>query len=187
MDLSKKTGIVVWDPEGEFWEGALIDHRGTWHKVAGRGGVVLPCVPDLFRRSGVGGYHKRSWGSGIPLDGTAPRQVSPMLVYAVPELRMVHWAARLVPGGAPRTRTGFLRLAPDGTQAVPNRMGLTSDPAAPDNVTIDKLGPADARGGWNVGGHCLIAVPGPGHYPLSLYGVADGLRVAWSAVSLAAE
>jgi hypothetical protein len=50
---------------------------------------------------------------------------------------------------------------------------------------LDTLGPADAHGGWTVGGEGVVSAPSEGHYGFALYAAALGLSVAWVAASLA--
>lgn len=72
--------IVVWDPKGDYWEGSLVDDA-TARIVQTRGGAVLPTTPEHFKRSGCGGFFKRAWGAGWPLDYAAPKLCCPMVLF----------------------------------------------------------------------------------------------------------
>ncbi len=94
--MGAKQYIVVEDPENSYWEGALVDEQRAG-QLRARGVALLPCLPDMFRRSGVGGYARRAWGAGWPLDSAVPRMVAPLTVYLAPEAGThVYWLARLV-------------------------------------------------------------------------------------------
>lgn len=182
--------IVVEDPLGEWWEGALVD-EGRKRQLESRGVVLLPCLPDLFRRSGVGGFHKRAWGAGLSVNGSQPRTVAPLTVYCSPEFHGMYWAARLIPEPPMVDRImndernvfqGFLRFIADASQANPNKLGVT-----PRNVF--DLGTLDKRhyvqGGFIIRGDATLTVPGEAHYGFALYGTAPGLRIVWMAASQA--
>ena len=70
-------GVVVDDPSGQYWEGALVKGR-EGHILRSRGVIVLPVDPRMFRFSGIGGYMKRSWGAGFPLTNVVPALNCPL-------------------------------------------------------------------------------------------------------------
>lgn len=189
-----KDWIVVEDPSGEWWEGALCDAPRA-RSLAGRGVVLLPVVPDFFRISGVGGYFRRSWGSGFPLSRTVPMFAAPCVVAldstkvarvatgSIVTTSEVHWRARLVPvGDAPESLAGTLRMASDSAQSLARFAPVV--PGTSQIIDVAKLGKPDERGGWMVGGKMQTSAPSAGHYGFSLYGYAPGLAVAWVAVSV---
>lgn len=177
--------IVVWDPEGEFWEGALVDEARA-RQLEGRGTVMLPFVSRMFSMGGVGGFHKRAWGSGWALPTGIPALFCPLTLRGAKELRALHWAARLVPAtpAGPHAYDGHLRLAADGTQPGVAHAGYVPDAEA---VTVDfrQLGAPDAHGGWVVRGRGLVSPSGDGYYGFGFYGSGAGLKVAWAAISQA--
>ena len=180
--------IVVWDSTDDFWEGSLVDDTRAG-QLSARGVALLPVAPELFKRSGVGGYMKRSWGAGWPLDSIAPRVVAPLTLFCNPAHRNIHWKARLVCDASVLAKVeagerfeGMLRLTADRGQATPFYAGFSPDPNEP-VVDIRKLGKPDADGGWTVGGSGVASIPQEGHYGFALYGAAPGLRVAWVAAS----
>ncbi len=184
--MSNNSWVVVHDPEGKFWPGAVVDALRA-NQLRPRGVALLPVVPQLFKLSGVGGYAKREWGAGWPMDEAVPRIHSPLTMYCVGEHTKFHWLARLVADqrfGAGATFDGSLRLAADHNQPNPLKVGLAPDPTRP-SVDMRALGAPDVRNGWTVGGHATAKVPQDGHYGFGLYGSAPGLRVAWAAISLA--
>lgn len=181
--------IVVSDPEGDHWEGSVVDGANA-PILKARNATLLPCDPELFKRSGVGGYMRRGWGSGWPMDQGAPRLFCPLALWLTPAHRLVHWCARLMPDprraeeakdkGLPDL-AGFLRLASDSAQAsvLQAAVAATAQP-----VDARTLGKADAYGGWTVGGEARISPGLDGHYGFSLYGTMPGVRVAWAAISV---
>lgn len=180
--------VVVWDPEGDFREGSVVDGANA-PVLRARGATLLPCDPELFKRSGVGGYMRRGWGAGWPLDHGAARLVCPLTLWMGPSHRIVHWCARLEPDPkrAAEAREkglgdlqGFLRLAADSTQSTAHQaaVGAVAQP-----VDGRQLGRADARGGWTVGGETRVTPSGEGHFGFALYGMLPGIRVAWAALS----
>lgn len=180
--------IVVDDPQGNYKDGSLID--ATRNKQLTNVGVTtLPVVPDLFRKSGVGGYMKRSWGAGYPLAMDAAHLHCPISLYLDEHCGVMHWAARLVPSeelypelktDPPKQLDGFLRMNVDTGQVCNHRVG-TASVASP--VDMRELNMIDAQDGWTVGGILQITVPMGGHYGFGLYGMAPGLRVAWLAAT----
>jgi hypothetical protein len=195
--MANKHYIVVHDPEGEFWEGSLIDADRA-NQLQGRGAAVLPVMPELFKLSGVAGFSKRAWGAGWPLDYSAPRMCCPLTLYMPsagdPITRerssnVVYWLARLVADPALDERVeagdkfeGTLRFTPDSGQVSSLHAGYTSKGTA---VSIRELGRRDARGGWTVAGSGVVTPGAAGFYGFALYGTAPGFRVVWVAASLA--
>jgi hypothetical protein len=176
--------VVVWDPAGTYWEGALVDaQKARVLSAAPHHVVLLPVIPDLFMASSVGGFSKRAWGAGVPLSTHAPRFVAPLTLFMDPKIRGMVWRARLVPdlGERPARYVGILRFAADTGQRMPNKAmyrELTDHP-----VALEKLGEPDADGGWTVGGEGVATAPSEGHYGFSIYAAAPGLRVVWVAAS----
>ncbi len=176
--------IVVSDPSNEYHAGSIIDISRARQLFATRAVISLPVQPELFKMSGVGGYMKREWGAGFPLDAIVPRMFCPLTMYCSKEFSHLHWAARLVASETGRKHQGTLRLTADSSQASPLYQSLTEGGPP---VDCSKLGTPDARGGWVVRGTAELQVQQPGHYAFAIYGAAPGLRVAWAAISLAAE
>lgn len=177
--------VVVYDPTGEWWEGALVDQQRAI-ALEGRGVVLLPVSAEQVRASGVGGWSKRSWGAGIPTTGSVPRMIAPLSLFVVPHLRRLSWVARLVrdttvemPESGP---IGLLRIVSDTSQPMAQAASISSSERS--NVDVSKLGEADENGGWFVRGDAAVHASQLGHAGLSVYGTALGLRLAWAAVSL---
>jgi hypothetical protein len=175
--------VVVWDPEDDYWEGAVVDNA-EGERLKARGVVVLPVAPELFKISGVGGYARRGWGGGLALDALAPQMVAPLTLYYTPQYRGLAWCARLVPDVLrPVERpAGRIRFAADSGQRTPNTASYQEKSDA--EVRPERLGEADAWGGWTIGGHGLVSGGAEGHYGFSLYATAPGLRVAWVAATM---
>jgi hypothetical protein len=189
--------IVVDDPRQKWGEGSLVD-AGRRRQLASRGITLLPVCPEMFRSSGVGGYFRRSWGSGYPLPGTVPMYVCPVTlamdatrtqrldVGVAQVMVQVHWAARIAPlEGAQAPHRGQIRLASDSSQQLARHA-----PAVPNKATVivfEALGEPDKRGGWTVHGSMLATPPMPGHYGFGLFGTGPGLAVRWIAASATYE
>ncbi len=181
-----QSNIVVWDPTGEFWEGSLIDSARA-RQLVQRGVAVLPCVPEMFHASGVGGYAKRAWGAGWPLDSAVPRLIAPLTLFCDRSMKGIHWAIRLVtsPEYAERVRggdrfSGMIRFAADRSQQTPFFTGVSGEKG----VLAEEIGPPDEQNGWTLQSSGVVNVPQNGHYGFGVYGTAPGLRVAWVAASL---
>lgn len=183
--------IVVWDPKGDFWEGSLVDET-TERMLAARGAVLLPVDPLLFKRSGVGGYFKRAWGSGWPLDFSTSRMVCPVTLFVEVSHRILHWKARLIPDmslvekakNGEKVSEGHLRMVGDSGQANAWRASVVPDSPP---VTGKDLGRLDEYGGWTVSGRALVNPPQDAYYGFGIYGTLPGVRVAWVAASLMAS
>jgi|SRR6266850_2779448 len=191
--------IVVDDPRGEWDEGSVVGAERSL-QLRARGACLLPFDPDLARRCGVGGYMRRGWGAGYPVDSPHPRMHCPLSVYATPNHAGLHWAARLV--GSPEVMervaqlaarkdampdtgvVGQLKIAADPSQGLANIVAVEHTQGA---VAMKTLGTPDERGGWTIGGVAEARIPTEAVYGFALYGWAPGLRVAWAAVTIVAK
>jgi hypothetical protein len=184
--------IVVDDPSANFWEGAIVEASRA-HELRARRVVTLPIEPGLMSRSAVGGYFRRSWGSGWPISGPVPKMVCPLILYVRREeesFRRIHWVARLVTETrdalehvrSGNTVLGQLRLASDSGQFGSMTVGL----GAPEQwkpIQGSDLGRPDSENGWTVYGDAIITAPTDGMAGFALYGSLQGLAVAWAAIS----
>ncbi len=175
--------VVVWDPEGIFWEGAVVD-ESTANMLRQRGVALLPCDQRSFKLAGFAGFAKRSWGSGWPLDTAVPQIIAPIAVFhpGAPN-KVVHWAARLV-SASDEPRAGILRIAAGEQYWTQQRSVISEGTVQKNLVEIATIGKKDAFDGWTVGGQAFIHAGSPGFYGLGIYGFAPGMRVAWLAVTL---
>ena len=87
--------IVVDDPTREFWSGSLVDSNRN-RMLEARGVVTLPILPQLAKLSGVGGYAKREWGAGFPLDFLIPKMCCPLTMFCTRDYHHITWVARLL-------------------------------------------------------------------------------------------
>jgi hypothetical protein len=177
--------IVVYDATGEWDEGSLVDGNRC-RQLEARGVILLPVEPRLFH-VGNGGYAKRSWGAGYPLDFPTPRMTAPLAIFCTKEFLQLNWRLRLVcaPEVIERVRAGekldgILRLAPDTGQPMPHYATYASTEKP---IAIRELGVPDEDGGWTLGGSGKLNFPSDAHYGFAFYGTAPGLRVAWAAAS----
>lgn len=177
-----KNFVVVWDPTGDYWEGAIVEAARV-ADLQTKGVALLPCCPELFSEVPFCGYAKRSWGSGWPIDSNVPRRVCPLALYSPGDpYRQLRWMVRLV---GEKGRGIPMRLAAGEQRANVIRPSLSEVGGAATNmVDVPNLGDPDAAGGWTVGGHALLSMPGPGMFALSLYAANPGMRVAWVAATL---
>lgn len=182
--------IVVFDPRAEYWEGAFVDSENA-AVLRARRVVTLPIEPELVRRSAVGGYFRRSWGSGWPVGTSTPRMACPMILFvaAGDGLRVLNWVARLLPEsqqvaemiGQGGRLVGTLRLTGDSGQPGTNVGGYSYGEKAAVNAA--ELGPLDEDGGWTVYGDGRVDASHDGMFAVALYGSVPGVRVAWSAIT----
>lgn len=177
--------VVVWDPEDKYRDGSLVDD-GVAAMVNGRGGSALPVDATLFEL-GCGGYMRRGWGAGWPVDFSIPKMFCPLTLYVTKEHRMVHWTARLVstialsgPGVVDPRRDGTIQLAASTSRGNTYQAPLT--PKATAKRLLD-LGALDADGGWNIGGNAVVNVREEGNHAFALYGAGAGVRVVWAAIT----
>jgi hypothetical protein len=183
----QEMSIVVEDPEGQYFEGSLVDRQKA-AQLEARGVALMPVDPRLFQNSAVGGYFKRAWGSGLPLDSLFPRVQAPMILYCDPQYPVLHWRTRVVASEEfleldRECRTGGLHIATDTSQRTPFSAtvgGVTS-------TLVRELGAPDHDHGWVIGGTAVLTCGHAGHVGLCLYGHAPGLRVLWAAVSTTQE
>lgn len=179
--------IVVWDPKNEYWEGSLVSTR-LEPMLNARGACVMPVVPELFRLGGNAGFVKRAWGAGFPFEPGIPRMHCPVTALVLKDYPMLHWRARLLSSpefdaqmGSPEFRPGgSIRLVGDGTRELTHHAHL--HPHTP-SIDVRELGPKDTNNGWTVGGRASVGAAINGHYGFSIYGAAEGIRVAWLAVT----
>lgn len=184
--------VVVWDPSGTYWEGGVVPHAKAL-AIEDQGGCVLPCDPETFLLAGFSGYARRAWGSGYPLDSASPELSAPFAIH-LPDQdhRVVHWAARLVPGSLATERLaaghsasqGIVRLAAGVMRLGQSRPTIAEGEVPKNVVNVGKLGQPDQDGGWNIKGEARIYCPGEGTYALALYAAAPGMRVVWTAATL---
>jgi len=177
--------VVVWDPQGKFWEGSLIeDERAA--QLDARGVVSLPVEASLFARSGVGGFMKRAWGAGWRLNFNIPKLSCPLCMYVRPDMHRVCFAARLVLDEQtptdPSGLLGSLRFVTDSGQPSAQLGGYIADPKCV--IDVSQLGPMDEHGGWSVKGEGKLFAQSDGYVGTGIYGSAPGLRIAWAAVAL---
>lgn len=177
--------VVVWDPKNEFWEGSVVEPTRE-PSLSARGAVLLPCMPELFRRGT--GYTRRAWGAGFPIVEGSPRMHASLTSLIFRDLNTVHWAARLVsdatfdekmkePGFRPG---GMIRFVGENREMVSH---ITVSPDTP-AIDLRELGPKDERGGWTIKGRGHIAPAFDGHYGFAIYGQGAGLRIVWTAMTV---
>lgn len=177
-----KEHVVVWDPEGNFRDGEIIEATRE-PKLAAEGAVMLPIDSALLRRSGAGGWVKRSWGQGVvPVNN---RRFCPIVINVPSSLQgELNWKARLIATGeiAPR---GTLSLSCDSSQPGVSTAAGVSQTGGP--VQLQKLITPQSRfyDGWIVGGQLRLSCAQGGFVGLSFYSVCSGVKILWLAVSQA--
>jgi hypothetical protein len=180
--------IVVWDPTGRHHEGELIGRQQAV-LLANKGIAMLPIDPSLLRRSGAGGWIKRSWGAGAePLSSRRFCLVT-ICISASASAKALYWKARLVRIAEPAngqeasTPRGTLTLSADSSQpGISSTVGVGQESPP---VHLHMLGAADKYNGWTVGGKLRLNASREGFLGLSFFSVASGVKVRWLAVSQA--
>lgn len=179
--------IIVWDPRKKAWPGSLLTDNHA-RALEQQGVVSLPCDPRMFMVCGAGGFAKREWGAGWPLDSGSSRFHAPLTIFATPEHRRLYWAARLMPDSTEdwqKKLSGKIQFATQvqqGTQVVANW-----SPDSPPTPPIESLGPPDAAGGWTLRGAGYVRVQHATMYGFAFYGVAAGARLIWAAASVSVD
>jgi hypothetical protein len=180
MRSQSSHAVVVFDGSNEYWPGALIE-RAKIAALEEKGTLLLPVDPTHFKRSAVGGFFMRPWGSGWPLNGGVPRLVTPMVLHVGSGSSVVHWAARLVPDREATKPLGQLRLVSNGSLANVVASGLSADPG----VDLGKLEEPDEQGGWNIQGSARLTMGMDAYYGFGLYGAPTGVQVVFTALTQA--
>lgn len=180
--------IVVEDSSGEWWEGALVEDVRA-RMLESKGVILLPVIPSLTKRSGVGGFHLRKWGSGWELDSQVPRIACPMTMYCEQPYNRLNWVAKVLPSsewlekldkGIPELLNGFIKICADSNQSLVYKPSLTPvEDYLVRSLTRNQL----VDGAFILKGTARIGLPADSHYGFGLYAVASGLRVVWSAIS----
>jgi len=180
--------IVVEDPENEFWEGSIIP-REKARALSARGLIALPYEPSLSH-VGNGGFQKRSWGGGYPLDYMVPRMTAPLTLFCTKSFLHLTWRARIMPQDVLIERVrkgekleGMLRFAADTGSPTAYVATITSKE---NPLYVKDLGKLDDFDGWVIGGTAQINIVQEGHYGFALYGMAPGVRVIWAAATATA-
>ena len=183
--------IVVDDPTGKMFEGEVVGQRDIG-ALAARGATILPFRPDLGKRSGIGGYHKRALGYGTALHPFQQKIAGQIVLFCTPEYRTVFWAAKLIADESVRKLLAdkqrvecTVRLAPDATQESAFRAGFSAQGKQWKAVTDLVAGNLDKHGAIVVFGEAGVSVQTPGFYPFALSGSGQGFRVAWVAATQA--
>lgn len=180
--------VVVWDPKGEFWDGGIVDDDMA-RMLEGRGVALLPVNPEEAKHSGIGGYVKRSWGAGWPLDTGMAHLMCKVAMFLRSSQNTLHWKARLIPtaqlasdaaSGQLMRHAGTLQVAADN--AAGNLYSVSLETRT-NVIQTRELGNVDAHGGWTVGGHARMVPYQEGVHGFALYGAMPGVRVAWVALS----
>lgn len=181
--------IVVEDPDGEYWEGAVIP-AGKAKMLEARGVIALPYEPSLAH-IGNGGFMKRSFGGGFPLESRTPRMNAPLTLWLNKSFPWLTWCARLMPDDSiiERVRAGeklegILRFSADSQMPTAHVATLSSKQHP---LTIKQLGALDDLDGWIIGGSAKVNLSQENHYGFGLYGMAPGVRVIWLAAATAAN
>lgn len=189
----KTQWLVVYDPRRAAPEGSVLEGdeqdkaRGALER---RGVVLLPVDAALLDLSALSGWFKRSFGQGVELSGMRGTRCCPLVLHVEPDREFVHLAVRLTPqplkAGESSTARGQVRLVSDPSGATTGVSGGLSALELPGRTPFnDDLGPPDAAGGWTLRRAYRLSCSMRGAMMMQLYGVAQGVRVAWAAVSQA--
>ena len=173
--------IVVWDPAGRFPEGKVLDGDKQLAILQNKGGVTLPVEPALLGRNACAGVFMRKWGDGVVFDKMLGARGCPMMLYAVQDIGSIYWAIRVEPLADAHETKGSFKLALNSGQIGTITGGLASENRPADLIDAQP----DKVGGWTLLGSSRLNCTLEGYLGLSVYGVAVGARVVWSAVTQA--
>jgi hypothetical protein len=173
--------IVVWDPSGRFPEGEIVKDDNTLHLLHSSGGVSLPVVEDLLQYNAIAGFFMRKWGNGVRFERMVGTLGCPMILWIKPQFTSIYWAARIKPIPEAKETKGIFRLAMHSGQYGVIGAGIASNDEA---IEIGEL-ELDEYGGAIIQGSCRLSSAIEGYLGVSLYGVAVGARIMWSAITQA--
>ena len=203
--------VVVHDPRPPtvgLGEGTIVvgahQEKGL-AQLQAAGVVLLPVDRDLPARGAVSGWHKRSWGAGVPLAGMKGTRCCPLVLQVEPDREFVHLAVHLAPFRGQRTAAdaardldrrggqagvelhprGQVRLVADPSGGAHVAGGLSAVGLPNDVAFSDDLGAPDRDGGWTLRRVYRLSTTMGGLLPLQLYAVARDVAVQWAAVSQA--
>ena len=176
-----KHHVVCEDPAGTYLAGSIVE-VGDALAIRANGVITIPVDADAVTHGGpLAGMFLRHWGGGWPLAGQLPQLRCPMAIQVVPELRELHWAAKVARDTnytEPVAWPGLLQLA-QTPPLVGSALGVTG------SSTCRALPSEEVQGGgWIVGGDLSISCSGDGYAAFALYGVAPGYVVLWAALSV---
>lgn len=172
--------------------GSLLDPTDRAIRLAEGDGLLatLPASKRMLEKHPVGGFFRRDWGVVPPrrFERMIPARICPMILWCSPDAAHLHFAARLAydPPQERRPR-GTIRLTAAAFVVGALTSGLSAvgdrpvDLGTLDGIDAD-LGELVGRS-WIVKGSAKLSVEGEGYIALALSGVAEGVRVVWSAVS----
>ena len=187
-----KGRVLIHDPSGRAAPGTfLADDLATQALVRG-GAITLPVyLSTTARVLQVGGYPFaiNHWGEGCDFNANQGERGCPTLLYVPgPEITAVHWVASVerIPG---EHLSGSVRLVTNPEQPGAMQGGLVAQngsvPLVDKYASTSEGKRGEQSGTWTIGGHYFLKVQGAGYLGLCLYAVARGLRVRWTAASLA--
>jgi hypothetical protein len=179
--------IVTWDERRQgYEEGEVLDlDVKVRRELRDEPLFALPAEPELLARGPVSGFFMRKLGQGVELARMEQRRVAPMLLFAHPDFRFLHWQALVCPLRSEREVRGTLRLvaAAHGASAFQGGLAATGTGTELDLAGVPRL----PSGGWVVGGAAEVSCTVEGYLGLELLAQADACFVAWSAVSQSAR
>lgn len=164
--------IVIVDPGGTPAGSVITESEKPG--IEAKGGVTLPCYPKHLIDSGVGGFEVREHGRGLILESLSAQMFAPMVLFADPDCRKVHWAMG-IEFGDPSKVTGSLGLTADTRQMCGEKLDVSSSDTFVLKPT--KAGRAILKGSATIRPHH------PGLYTFAWYGAGAGARVMWTALT----
>jgi hypothetical protein len=185
--------IVVWDGQDARRVGTVIEASQHDANNEAKGLIATLPVDDRVLELGpVHGYFRRDWGMpGIAWRSMLPTQGAPMLIWVTPEIPYVHFAVRVhADPTQPRPPRGVLRLAPghNATGAFTGGIGAVGGT----DIHLDDLARDLSReerneAAWVLRGRARLNVQLDGYLSCCIGGVAEGIRVVWSAITQSSQ
>lgn len=181
--------IVIWS-RTSVGVGTVLDADKSVHLMESRAEVAtLPVEEGLLEQGAAHGYFRRDWGPGVGFTGMRPVRGCDMLLWVRPDIAYLHFAAFLVHDRAQeRKPRGIVRLTSAGNSTGSFVGGISA--VGMRDLDLGELEPdaSDAAPAtWILRGRVGVGVQVEGFLSCCLQGVAEGVRVLWTAVTQSSQ
>lgn len=172
--------VVVYDPEHRVHPGTVSVSARHANMMAAKGIVLLAVDPNRVNDV-PGGYFHRHWGDGWVFDRGGGERGCPMILETWPSRLAIAWAVGLT-GTAGSGYSGDLKLVTDSSRGF--QSGALGTVKRPPSLSHLQTEPGDLV---VVGGISTLGIESRGVLVLTLYAVAKGVVVLWTACTVVEE